>query len=458
MRRTLVLTVVVGLGAAGLAGAAHAGRAPGLHLVRVESISGPAPLPVGCDPVADENTAQLAVDPSDASHLVASYTVGAGVAQVLAVSTDGGRHWHRQLAGDLTGCGHSAGQGIDPDLVVGADGTTWLTQGWLGFGSTAAEHDAVREFTSTAAPGKPLSAPTDIDTSAPLQRGWILTDPAAPGTAYLETERADYLAANYAPGWPVGGVTVRRSTDGGRTWTQTGLVTGVTGAAPGHAMLAGALERSGDAMVAIVHDVFLPTAAAGVAAGSDGLAGDAVAYRSDDGGVTWTPAGILGTESACCLLDSAAAPDGTLYGTWAEPTADGQDLVLARSTDGGRSWVRTIAAHRVGAAGVQVAVGRDGDVAVFWYSTGDDPARPSDLTPVAAVSRDGGQTWSPPVALAASFDPADITTFNDTGPLGPYQDLAALPHGFAAAFTVGGAGVTAGGTSDVVLAVLAGRR
>jgi hypothetical protein len=99
-----------------------------------------------------------------------------------------------------------------------------------------------------------------------------------------------------------------------------------------------------------------------------------------------------------------------------------------------------------------IATQPDGTVGLFWYSGGDDPAHPTTLAPQLAVSHDHGASWSTPLLLAAPFDPGSIATFNDTGPLGPYQDVVGLPHGFGVAFTAGGPDVVAGGTSDVLFA------
>jgi hypothetical protein len=178
--------------------------------------------------------------------------------------------------------------------------------------------------------------------------------------------------------------------------------------------------------------------------------GTAVAYRSTDAGASWTRLGAVGVQSNCCLLDTAAAPDGRLYVTWPEAAADGgSDVLLASSRDGGATWQTTAVAHSTGAIPTSaVATRPDGSVGVFWYA----PGATATVTPSIAVSRDSGASWGQPIAVGHTFEPDTIETFVDTGPFGPYQDIAGTPEGFRVAFTAGGADVSAGGTSDVVLA------
>jgi hypothetical protein len=76
-----------------------------------------------------------------------------------------------------------------------------------------------------------------------------------------------------------------------------------------------------------------------------------------------------------------------------------------------------------------------------------------DATPQLAVSTDAGGTWAR-ATLAARFDASAIVASAcpdvcDGTPMGPYQDVAAVPGGFGVTFTTGGA-CTAGVCSEDV--------
>jgi hypothetical protein len=90
---------------------------------------------------------------------------------------------------------------------------------------------------------------------------------------------------------------------------------------------------------------------------------------------------------------------------------------------------------RVGAQTLQpaVAVAGDGTVGVTWYDFRHDRAGDGPLTTDYwfAYSRDGGKRWHRR-RLAGPFD---LRSSRRTGrPLGVYQGLAGLRHGFAASF------------------------
>lgn len=103
---------------------------------------------------------------------------------------------------------------------------------------------------------------------------------------------------------------VRRSADGGRTWTPSGLVG-----------------------VRLLHDVVFGADGAAYAGGwfSPEQALDGV-YRSDDGGQTWSRAGLDGDRVQALAVEADGAVLAGLH--TAGPSAGG----LWRSTDGGRTW------------------------------------------------------------------------------------------------------------------------
>jgi hypothetical protein len=134
------------------------------------------------------------------------------------------------------------------------------------------------------------------------------------------------------------------------------------------------------------------------------------------------------------------AGTSTVYAAWADSRfTDGhmQQIVLARSTDGGRSWSEPVAvtADQKTAAFVPgVAVNDRGEVAVTYYGfasgavlTGGLPAQYW-----IAFSKDRGQTWMP--ARCLTQRPFDLRTapFNSGFFFGEYQGLAAAGARFVA--------------------------
>lgn len=108
----------------------------------------------------------------------------------------------------------------------------------------------------------------------------------------------------------------------------------------------------------------------------------------------------------CCRTAVATGPDGTVYVAWRKVFAgDIRETVVARSTDGGRTfseavivghdrWAFPACPHRPASLGVD----REGRLYVVWYTEG------ADETPAVylAWSDDRGKTFSPKRALNTS--------------------------------------------------------
>jgi hypothetical protein len=280
---------------------------------------------------------------------------------------------------------------------------------------------------------------------------------------------AIYVVAKVVPGrrFPLAALRFTRSSDDGRTWSAPVTVTddSVFGSHNFHA-----LHASGDGTLYVT---WLDGRAGG---------GKSAAYiaRSTDGGKSWSRNVRIASGEACpcCRTAIATAGDGTLYVGWREVmTGNVRDIVVAKSDDKGATWSRPNRVNaddwmfdgcphagpslqvdslgrlhvawwtgKEGSAGVyyarsddggatfteleslgvakfsrpahvQLAV-RDSLVAVTW----DDGTRePSQV--VSRVSRDGGTTFSPVVALS---DPARLSG---------YPVLAMLADGFSVAWS-----------------------
>jgi hypothetical protein len=134
-----------------------------------------------------------------------------------------------------------------------------------------------------------------------------------------------------------------------------------------------------------------------------------------------------------------------LYVTW--PHFDTSDVVsasydaidVATSRDAGQTWTSLgPLGAQVGATGgaivePAIAAGPHSSVGLLFYQA--DAA--GDLTPTLAASGDGGRTWAS-TDLGGAFDPSAVQGGNSDGtPMGPYQDLVAVPGGFGAVVTRG---------------------
>lgn len=138
------------------------------------------------------------------------------------------------------------------------------------------------------------------------------------------------------------------------------------------------------------HDAGLPGSEIRVASWHPGDAGFASSTRVD------------GNVCPCCRASLAVGPDGALYVAWRKVFAgDVRDVVISRSTDGGRSFSAPHQVHQDGwvfhgcpHAGPSLAIDGRGRVYAAWY-TGKEGRQGL----YYAVSEDGGQRFGEPVAL-----------------------------------------------------------
>ncbi|HJQ52229.1 MAG TPA: sialidase family protein [Gemmatimonadaceae bacterium] len=152
---------------------------------------------------------------------------------------------------------------------------------------------------------------------------------------------------------------------------------------------------------------------------------------SKDGGETYEPAvkiadkyrseirtGEPGTPSLAA--DPGSASFGTnVYAAWTDYRAGVAQILLARSTDKGRTWsapqlindVAPLAGEIAGPNAFipNVAVNRDGVVLVTWYDRHDTPGNLG-WRLRARASLDGGDTWLPSVAVSSAMNRYDKKT------------------------------------------------
>lgn len=426
----------------------------------------------------------VGVDPADPSQVRATWSAHGERLQVEGASSDGGRTWTSAVVEDATSCsGGPADRFLSANALfdVGAGGSAWLGESW--FNSPSAEQPTFRYGGAVHAlgrggPGGLGTAPTGADRHS--QNFAVAASPDDPDyvtVAWMAVEQVvDHVTYTPLPN----AVRVAESRDGGRTWSAPVLV---HQAPPGELVINPRLVRASDGGLVVLFDrsslADFPTAQFG----STGAPFRYFAVHSPDGR-TWSAPVALGVGDAyeakrpdagpapafsAFKPDLAAGPDGTVVAAWHDSARS--TLVVARSGDGGRSWL--LGRRTVDLAGLPyqaaVAVDGRGRTALTWYDFRADRVGDSAWTvqPRAAVQQRDG-SWHE-FALDEPFDltaaqtcataPTDpvtgpsCTPGSHAGPLGVYQDLEGLPSGFLASYTVAGHLATDGLTDAVVARV-----
>lgn len=429
-------------------------------------LSGVSPFPAGCatkEGIKDLSTVQygseveptLAVDPSDPRTVVAAYQqdrikTGYSLGIVDSVSRDGGRTFTQRLLPGTTGCEGGKGKGSDPQVAVAKDGTVFtVTQVEDGYVMSRSADHGVTSRVLRVTTGNAL---LDFDDKESL-----LADPLRPGHLYLAWDDIQGLqpADNFLAGLAV---TVRFTSTGnsGDAWSGRGTAfqpLSPVSSAGGPVIV----ERPGGELV-VLFGTHREDESVNLPAQPDVL----MAVRSSDGGKTFTaptPVAMVPPNSSditdpgtgkCfrtggdCpgnhLADGLAAtvePNGTIDAIWQQgESATSGDIMLTRSTDGGKNWSAPRAAvHSATQVFLpQIAVGPRGNVGISY-----DAARPYTKGDAAfnadaflATAEDSGKTFTP-VRLAGPFDlrQAPESTTESVGHfLGDYNGLVAFPDGF----------------------------
>lgn len=454
----------------------------------VAPVSGASPFVAGCAPDPDQRFGERVEDAEMESHLAANPRNPANLAVawmqdlfnglVTAATRDGGRHWTIvPVAGSSACTGGDLDIAADPTLSFGPDGTLYLA----GFSLDLPDGDIpvptrTRLFATTSRNGGFAWAPlvevtggygTLHDMPA------IAADPGRACTAYLVW--TDEFTA-FGPASV--GLMFARTDDCGQSWSAPATIFAPTATtAPFSVTMGAKLLVLGDGSLLVVTTALSSLLAHAYPELPDPAPSSVVAFRSRDGGATWSSAQHVATfvngpfqdpETAEKVLHSpffvsaGVAPDGAVYVAWRQQlTESTADVRLVRSTDHAETWGAPLV---VRASGTQMmtptlAIAPDGTVAVTYYDIRNDALADRALWADFWVSqsRDGGASWQEshvagPFDLAAA---AKMTVPAEGLMVGEYAGLVAVPDGFAASFAMSGAPATAG-ASDIFLARIRG--
>ncbi len=373
----------------------------------------------------------VAADPNQPRHLVATWDQDDHKSNVVATSRDGGKSWRISTLPGISKCtGGSSDQVVDPWVSIGANGSGYFASLPLSVSGFLVS----RSLNG----GRSWSTPTTADPQAGLTDDLpsVVADPHRRGQVFLTWSRFTYTGSVQTGG----DARLSRSVDGGKSFSHSVIIhSSPTARAVIESRLA---VLSNGALL----DVFGEARAQPITAPQQTFA-----TRSTDHGRTWsrpvhiTTVGqnpILDPDSGkpqydhCCLFGFAAGPNGRAYLAYTDVTGARSGRVLvSSSTNGGKSWRRPRTLARLYAQTLlpAVAVADDGTVGITWYDFRNDKPGDNALTTDYwfAYSRDGGQRWHER-HLAGPFD---LRTSRRTGrPVGVYQGLAGLRHGFAATF------------------------
>jgi hypothetical protein len=211
-----------------------------------------------------------------------------------------------------------------------------------------------------------------------------------------------YVVVKLIPGRRFPGAALRfvRSPDGGRSWDEPATVTDDTALFASHNFHALHVAADGTVFVSWL----------------DGREGKSAAFltRSTDGGRTWEPnRRVAPTEACpCCRTAIATGPGGVTYLAWRDVgPGNVRDIVVARSTDGGRTWGAPAKVHDdhwtyngCPHAGPSLAVDARGRLHVAWWT-----GKPGAAGAWYAHTDDGTHfSEAVPLGVAAQSSPAHV--------------------------------------------------
>ena len=425
-RRLFAVTLAVCLSLVAVSDAA----ARGVRLYGPKVISRDTPLPDSCDGQRQETDTMIAADPHQSRHLVATWSVDGNKSNVTATSRNGGRTWKISTIPGISKCtGGVSDEVVDPAVSIGRRGVAYFASLPLSVSGFLVNRSSDGGATwSSPATADPAAGLTDDLPS-------VVADPRRRRRAYLTWSRFTFNGSAMTGG----DARFSRTVDGARTFSMPVIV---------HTPAAGSLVL--ESRLALLSDGTLLDVFGDEPVELITAPLEAFATRSKDGGRTWSRPVRIATVphdpivdpdsgspryAACCLFGVASGRHNRAYLAYTKVAgARSGRVVVASSKNGGRRWRRrTVVRLHAQALQPSVAVAGDGTVGVTWYDLRNDKPGDAALTTDYwfAYSRDGGRRWH----RSHLAGPFDLRSSSRVGrPLGVYEGLAGLPHGFAATF------------------------
>ena len=364
----------------------------------------------------------IAIDPGDPSIVVAvvqegRFDGGGGAVDIgFATSRDGGATW---TAGSLPGLTVAVGgafeRASDPAVAIARDGAVYAQS--LVFDASDCRSAVAVQRSDDG--GLTFGSPVLVheDCAVFNDKTWITVDnfPASPHAGRLYS--AWDLSGAGAP------IVLSHSDDRGSTWSplvtvnDASVIAGI-GAVP-------VVQPNGD--VTVVYEAYNPPPARGVS------------QTSHDGGAHFDAPVPVGTFEGVAVPDMrtgiglpAAAVDGVtghLYAAWPDARfrSDGfNDIVVARSTDGGATWepLRVVNQDRSARPmnHFTPAVAADGGAVIVTYRSRREGSLRVDTR--WAASADGGVTFGRARKLGRPTDVRFAATSGGAAFLGDYMGVA----------------------------------